>query len=58
MADDSLTWWIVRSEGKTVEVKVLRNGVEKTLSAEPRTPEKEHWWERPGLRQIGFAAVH
>lgn len=54
MADDSINWCIVRSEGKTVDVRVLRNGVETTLEPEPRVPEKAHWWNRSGLRQIGI----
>ena len=55
MADDSLTWWIVRSEGKTVEVKVRRDGQELTFNPEPAPIQKAHWWNRPGLRQIGLA---
>lgn len=55
MADDSITWCIVRSEGKTIDIKILRDGQEKTLTVAPKQPEKAHWWNRAGLRAIGIA---
>lgn len=60
MADDSIKWWIVRSEGKILPVKVERTvdgkQEELTLYPEPNPPEKTHWWTRPGLREIGIMA--
>jgi len=48
---DSVTWRIVRSEGKTLPITVLRDGKEMTFQPEP-SREKTEAWERRSLRQI------
>ena len=58
MAEDSINWCIVRSEGPTLEVKILRDGKPMTLTPSPIIPEKAHWWQRSGLRQIGILAQY
>lgn len=55
MREDSIKWRIVRSEGDKVPIKVLRDGKEMTFYPEPIIPEKPHWWNRSGLREIGIA---
>ncbi len=61
MGSDSVMWRVIRSEGATVElvVKRVENGVEtiKKLNPAPRIPEKTHWWNRGGLRQIGIGPM-
>ena len=58
MSSDSIQWSIVRSEGDKIPVTVERpmdGKVEtKTLTVEPRVPEKAHWWNRGNLRVIGI----
>lgn len=50
----SVTWGIVRSEGETVEVKVLREGKELTFTPIPaKEPTKA--WQRKSLRKIQIA---
>jgi regulator of sigma E protease len=48
---DSVVWRVVRSEGKTVPVKVQREGQVLVLHPEPKK-EKTSRWQRQGLRQI------
>jgi regulator of sigma E protease len=55
MGADSIIWRIVRSEGESVGVKVMRGNDVIVLNPVPRVPEKAHWWNRKGLRQIGIA---
>jgi len=55
MGGDSIIWRIVRSEGETVPVEVLRNGKTELLNPEPKVPQKAHWWNRKSLRQIGLS---
>ena len=55
MGADSFTWAVVRSEGDTIDVKVLRDGQEKVLQPKPKIQQKAHWWNRAGLRQIGVS---
>ena len=48
---DSVTWWVVASEGRTVKIEVERDG--KTLVLEPEpTREPVKGWHRENLRQI------
>ena len=50
----SVTWRIVRSEGETVEVKVLRDGKQLTFLPTPgKEPTKA--WQRKSLRKIQIA---
>lgn len=51
---DSVTWHVVRSIGKTIEVKVERNGQVLEFFPKP-TQEPTKAWERKSLRQIGVA---
>lgn len=53
----SVTWRIVRSEGKTIPIVVERNGERLTLEAEPRK-EKTKLWQRASLRQILIEPAH
>jgi regulator of sigma E protease len=48
---DTIMWRIVRSEGDTVPVTVLRDGKEITFEPKP-VREKTEVWERRSLRQI------
>lgn len=54
MGADSITWRIVRSEGEKIAIDVERDGKRETLFALPKVPQKAHWWNRKGLRQIGI----
>src|SRR5260221_3121789 len=54
MGADSITWRIVRSEGDAIALDVERDGKPSPIFAKPRVPEKPHWWNRKGLRQIGI----
>jgi len=55
MGADSVTWRIIRSEGLKVDVEVERDGKTIVFHPEPKVPEKAHWYNRAGLRQIGIA---
>ncbi|MGB8353218.1 MAG: site-2 protease family protein [Chthoniobacteraceae bacterium] len=57
MGSGSITWLIVRSEGKTVPIEIKRGDKDLTLLPEPKIPEKAHWWNRKALRQIGLMAA-
>ena len=48
---DTVMWRIVRSEGDTLPVTVLRDGKELTVDTVP-TKDKTEAWERKSLRQI------
>jgi regulator of sigma E protease len=48
---DSVTWRIVRSEGHTVSVKVLRDGKEMVFNPEV-VKDTTKFWQRKSLRQI------
>ncbi len=51
---DSITWWVVASEGRTVKIEVEREG--KTLVLEPEpTRDPVKGWHRENLRQIKIA---
>ncbi len=50
---NSVTWYIVRSEGDTIPIKVQRGNQVLTLSSGFVRPET-HGWERKSLRQIGI----
>lgn len=53
----SVTWRIVRSEGETVNIKVVRDG--KVLEFNPKpTKEPTKAWERKSLRKIQIAPAH
>lgn len=58
MGTDSINWRVIRSEGDSIEVVVEReiNGEKKevTLHPKPRVTQKDNWWNRKGLRQIGI----
>jgi regulator of sigma E protease len=53
----SVTWRIVRSEGKTIAIVVERDGQLLNLEAEPRK-ERTKAWQRAGLRQILIQPAH
>ncbi len=55
MGADSVTWRVIRSEGVKVDVEVERDGKTIVFHPEPKVPEKAHWYNRAGLRQIGIA---
>jgi len=51
---DSVTWRIVRSEGNTVPIQVIRDG--KVLNFEPAPARDEtKFWQRKSLRQVKIA---
>jgi regulator of sigma E protease len=54
MGEDSVTWRVVRSEGERITLTLDRGSEILTLYPKPRIPEKTHWWNRKGLRQIGI----
>jgi regulator of sigma E protease len=49
--EDSVKWRIVTSEGSTIDIKYLRNGVETNAYPVPYH-HPTHWYERKALRQI------
>ena len=51
MGDESITWRIVRSEGDTIAITVLREAQTLTVEAKPIVPETKPWM-RKALRQI------
>ena len=51
MGDESITWQIVRSEGDTIPITVLRENQTLTVEAKPIVPETKPWM-RKALRQI------
>jgi regulator of sigma E protease len=53
MANDSITWRIVRSEGEQVPITIERNGERKTIEVTPAI-RKTKAWERKGFREIGI----
>jgi regulator of sigma E protease len=53
----SVTWRIVRSEGKTIPIVVVRDDKELLLEVEPKI-EKTKLWQRAGLRQILIEPAH
>ena len=48
---DSVSWRVVRSEGKTLSFKIERDGKILTLDAQPIIPQTKGWG-RSGLRQV------
>jgi regulator of sigma E protease len=54
MADDSIIWRIVRSEGQQLPVVVERGGEKKTVEVSPTIRETKPWM-RKGFREIGIA---
>ena len=48
---DSVSWRVVRSEGKTISFKIERDGKILTLDAQPIIPQTKGWG-RSGLRQV------
>jgi regulator of sigma E protease len=53
---DSITWYVVRSEGSTIRFKVQRGNQILTLDSEFERPETTGW-ERKSLRQVDFYAA-
>jgi regulator of sigma E protease len=53
MADDSITWRIVRSEGQQVPIVIDRHGEKKTIEVSPTIRETKPWM-RKGFREIGI----
>ena len=49
---DSVVWYVVRSEGKTIPFEVERDGKVQTFDPEPPAPESQGGWHRKNLRQI------
>ena len=54
MGNSAITWRIVRSEGTTIPVDVLRDGAPLHFDVTPIKEERE-FFQRPSLRQIGIA---
>ena len=52
--NESVVWYITRSEGQQIRVDVLRDGQPKTLVVSAPKPEKNHWWQRQDTRHIGI----
>ena len=53
MANDSITWRVVRSEGQQVPITIDRHGEQKTVEVNPTIRETRRW-ERKGFREIGI----
>lgn len=51
---DSITWYVVRSEGETIPFKIRRGDKVLTLESGYTRPETRGW-ERRSLRQVGIA---
>ena len=51
---DSITWYVVRSEGETIPFKIRRGDKVLTLDSGYTRPETRGW-ERRSLRQVGIA---
>src|ERR1700730_5103152 len=51
---DSITWYVVRSEGETIPFKVQRGDKILTINSGYNRPETRGW-ERKSLRQVGIA---
>jgi regulator of sigma E protease len=51
---DSITWYVVRSEGDTIPFKIQRGGKVLTINSGYTRPETRGW-ERKSLRQVGIA---
>ncbi len=51
---DSITWYVVRSEGETISFKIRRGDKILTLNSGFTRPES-NGWERKPLRQVGLA---
>ncbi len=51
---DSITWYVVRSEGETIPFKIRRGNKILTLVSSYTRPETRGW-ERRSLRQVGIA---
>ena len=52
--NESVVWYITRSEGKNISVDVLRDGEPKAFEVGAPKPEKTHWWQREDTRHIGI----
>ncbi len=52
--NESVVWYITRSEGQLIRVGVLRGGQTKTFGVSAPKPEKTHWWQRQDTRHIGI----
>lgn len=55
---ESVQWYVARSEGDQVPVKVRRDGSELTVNVAASRPPKPHWWQRPDVRQIGVEPAY
>ena len=55
---ESVQWFVARSEGDQVPVKVRRDGAELTVDVAASRPAKPHWWQRPDVRQIGVEPAY
>ena len=55
MGADCVMWRVVRSEGESIEMQIKRGTETLTVFPTAKIPEKAHWWNRKGLRQIGIA---
>ena len=51
---NSVVWYITRSEGATIPVKVERDGKTLDFFPAPALPEKSGWWRRAETRHVGF----
>jgi regulator of sigma E protease len=51
MGDDSISWRIIRSEGDTIAITVVRDAQTLTVEAKPIVPQTKPWM-RKALRQI------
>ena len=52
--NESVVWFITRSEGQSIRVDVLRDGQPKEFEVVAPKPEKNHWWQREDTRHIGI----
>ena len=52
--NESVVWFITRSEGQNIHVDVLRDGQPKEFEVAAPKPEKNHWWQREDTRHIGI----
>lgn len=52
--NESVVWYVIGSEGAKIPFKIERDGKELTIESSWTKPQKKHWFQRDGLRQVGI----
>lgn len=56
--DQSVQWYVARSEGATIPVDIVRDGRPQTLEVAAPRPRPVRWWQRQNIRQIGVEPAY